>query len=404
MSRPRVFLSEPALTCCAGGSAAELYAACLRGDRSGVSMREFPGLGSWPAGLVGEGALEAAPRLRGGALPEGRIFRIIGAALAGIEPAVREAVSRHGAERVGLCFGSCDNGSQASLEAHRALLEAGAFPPGYALRLQSAGFPARAISEALGIRGPALAVATACASGASAIARAAELVRSGRCAAAVAGGADAVSLAAVAGFRSLEALSPDPSIPFSKSRRGINLGEGAAFFLLDSREISGVELLGFGESSDAGHMTAPDGDGGGPARAMRAALLDAGLEPGQIGYANLHGTGTALNDRAEARAMLAVFGGEGGAALPPSSSTKPVTGHALGAAGALEAAICWSALAEGRGLPPHCWDGEPDADAPLAPVLPGSREAPGACMSSSFAFGGCNASLILGRAAQWRRQ
>jgi 3-oxoacyl-[acyl-carrier-protein] synthase-1 len=146
-----------------------------------------------------------------------------------------------------------------------------------------------------------------------------------------------------------------------------------------------------GESSDAYHMTAPGEDGIGPARAMKAALLDAGIKNGQIGYVNLHGTGTTLNDKAESLALKTVFD----TALP-ASSTKPITGHTLGAAGALETAICWMVLNEKRGLPVHCWDGDKDEEAPFLPAGP-EHESPNICMTNNFAFGGCNVSLILGR-------
>ena len=138
-------------------------------------------------------------------------------------------------------------------------------------------------------------------------------------------------------------------------------------------------------------MTAPGTDGAGPAKAMRAALADAGLDSGQIGYINLHGTGTELNDKAEALAMKAVFD-----EIPPISSTKPITGHTLGAAGALEAAICWMVLTEKKGLPVHCWDGVKDEEIPVYPAKEDSQKKPVICMSNSFAFGGCNVSLILG--------
>jgi len=217
------------------------------------------------------------------------------------------------------------------------------------------------------------------------------LIRSGLCGAVIAGGADVVSETVFAGFRSLEAVSNSLTNPFSKNRKGINLGEGAAFFLLDSEANSAVELLGAGESSDAYHMTAPGTDGAGPAKAMRAALVDAALDSGQIGYINLHGTGTELNDKAEGLAIRAVFN-----EIPPISSTKPITGHTLGAAGALEAAICWMVLTEQRGLPVHCWDGVKDEEIPVSPSAGGGQKAPSICMSNSFAFGGCNVSLILG--------
>jgi 3-oxoacyl-[acyl-carrier-protein] synthase-1 len=260
------------------------------------------------------------------------------------------------------------------------------------------------ISRKFGISGPAFTIATACSSGASAIKRGAELIRAGYCDAVIAGGADIVSATVFSGFHALEAVSDTLTNPFSKNRKGINLGEGAAFFLLDSEpaaesrqssppeKISCVELLGTGESADAYHMTAPGVDGAGPVKAMEAALLDAGIKSEQIGYVNLHGTGTELNDKAEALAMRTVF-----RVPPPVSSTKPITGHTLGAAGALEAAICWMVLAGKKGLPVHCWDGVWDEEVPFSPVAFGHTTAPSICMSNSFAFGGCNVSLILGR-------
>ncbi|MDR2495180.1 MAG: hypothetical protein LBD24_08170 [Spirochaetaceae bacterium] len=154
-----------------------------------------------------------------------------------------------------------------------------------------------------------------------------------------------------------------------------------------------VALLGAGESADAFHITAPRPDGSGAARAMRCALADAGCGPERVGYINAHGTGTVLNDRMEALAIAEVFSDR-----PPAlSSTKPVTGHTLGAAGALELAICWMTLAEARGLPVHRWDGVPDPDIPgLVFAAPDTAPRdPLVCMSNSFAFGGCNVSIIL---------
>jgi 3-oxoacyl-[acyl-carrier-protein] synthase-1 len=323
-----------------------------------------------------------------------RIFALINAALDQLAPAVESALCKYGSERIGVCFGTCDNGSEASLLAHNALFENGEFPGDYSLRFQSAYFPAEFVCRKFALSGPVFTIATACASGASAIARGAELIRAGFCDAVIAGGADVVSQTVFAGFHALEAVSDSLSNPFSKNRKGINLGEGAAFFLLDSENISGIELLGAGESADAYHMTAPGKDGEGPAKAMKAALLDAQIESSQIDYVNLHGTGTELNDKAEALAMNAVF-----TSAPCASSTKPITGHTLGAAGALEAAICWMALSEQRGLPVHCWDGERDKEVPFVPSV-ATQKKPSICMSNSFAFGGCNVSLILGRKAQ----
>jgi len=388
--KKNIYLSAPALFCCAGRNRNELYESCLNGYQGGLAMRKLFGCDSeFPVGLIdGEALLQYAG--------ERKFYRIINAALEQLSPAVEKVLSKYGKERIGVCLGSCDNGSEATLEAHKAFIEKNAFPEGYNLSFQSASLPAEYISNKFGLTGPAFTIATACASGASAILRGAELMRCGYCDAVIVGGADIVSETVFSGFYALEAVSDTLTNPFSKNRKGINFGEGAAFFLLDSDEISGVELLGAGESSDAYHMTAPSLDGSGPAKAMKNALKDAEIQTAQIGYINLHGTGTPLNDEAESLALKEVFGDT----LPLASSTKPVTGHTLGAAGALEAAICWMVLTEQRGLPVHCWDGVKDGEMSFHPVAaPDQERAAGVsiCMSNNYAFGGCNVSLILGR-------
>jgi len=389
-----VYLSAPGLICCAGQNKNELYESCLNGYQGGMSLFEIPDSSmKFPTGQIPwEMPKVAFPELTDPIAYAGetRIIRIINAALEQLRPEIEKAISSYGTEKIGVCLGSCDNGSESTLMFHRALLKNGTFPQDYALRFQSASYPAEFISRKFGLSGPVFTVATACSSGASAIVRGAELIRAGVCNAVIAGGADVVSAAAMAGFYSLEALSNSLCNPFSKNRKGINLGEGTAFFLLDTAENSPVELLGTGESADAFHMTAPNEIG--QAKAINAALLDAEVNPEQIGYVNLHGTGTILNDKTESMAMKMVFGD----ALPLTSSTKPITGHTQGAAGALETAICWMVLTEKKGLPVHCWDGVRDDEILL---LPGEslQNIPSICMSNSFAFGGCNVSLILGR-------
>lgn len=402
-----VYLSAPGLVSCAGRNRDELYESCLKGYQGGIIPAEIISRGGrskaeavpaekFPSGIIPEENLPRAvpvfsePLFSAAYAEDTKLFRVMDAALEQLKPAVEKALAAYGPGKIGVCLGSCDNGSEASLNAHRKFLAEGSFPEDYSLRFQSAYFPAEFIARKFGLSGPVFTAATACASGASAIIRGAELIRAGFCDAVIAGGADIVSETVLSGFNALEALSGDITNPFSGNRNGINLGEGAAFFLLEAGENEdGVELLGAGESADAFHMTAPGPDGAGPAKAMKAALFDAGLDPLDIGYVNLHGTGTLLNDKAEALAMRAVF-----PAFPPASSTKPVTGHTLGAAGALEAAVCWMALTGKKGLPVHCWDGEGDRELPFLPGGPYDA-APSVCMSNSFAFGGCNVSLIL---------
>jgi len=398
----KIYLSFPALVCCAGLNANELYESCLSGNQSGFVTRKFDNR-DFSAGQIKNDLPKVD--LQGFALPsyagDTRIIRIINMAVSQLSSYIKKAITKYGREKVGICLGSCDNGSEASNMAHKAFLENGSFPKDYNLHFQSASFPAEFIAAMFGIKGPVITAATACASGASAIIRGAELIKSGICDAVIAGGADIVSQTVFTGFNVLEAVSDKLSNPFSKNRKGINLGEAAAFFLLESEQISDIELLGTGESSDAYHMTAPGEDGEGPVKAMRAALKDAGVSSGKIDYINLHGTGTVLNDKAESFALRTVFN----SSMPPASSTKPVTGHTMGAAGALEAAICWMVLNERRGLPVHCWDGEADEGAPVFLVPLSSQtgnvnpvlKTPSICMTNNFAFGGCNVSLIIGR-------
>jgi len=399
--KKHIYLSEPALICCAGQNANELYESCLSGNQGGFVMREYDEGKMFPVGQISAELTEVdfsflekfytkdTQIFTGNT----RIIRIINTALEQLESIVEKAKAKYGQEKIGVCFGSCDNGSEASFIAHKALFKNNAFPNEYTLHFQSASFPAEYISHKFGLKGPVFTVATACASGASAIMRGAELIRAGLCSAVIAGGADIVSQTVFTGFNVLEAVSDKPTNPFSKNRKGINLGEGAAFFLLGAEEISDVKLLGAGESADAYHITAPGLDGTGPVKAMQAALLQAGLESSQVGYVNLHGTGTELNDKAEALAMQRVFN----ANMVHANSTKPITGHTLGAAGALEAAICWMVLTSKRGIPVHCWDGISDEELPFIPASGCGNETPSVCMTNSFAFGGCNVSLILGK-------
>jgi nodulation protein E len=248
------------------------------------------------------------------------------------------------------------------------------------------------------ITGPCYTVSTACASASHAMGQAFWMVRSGLAEVAVTGGHEApFALGLLRAWESMRVVSPEPCRPFSQDRRGLSLGEGAAMFVLESLEAARArgahvyaEIRGLGMSADAGHITMPSADGA--ARAMRAALRDAGLAAEQIGYINAHGTGTLANDATEALAIREVF-----ATPPPVSATKSMHGHALGAAGALEAAA--TVLAMDRGvLPPTVNFTAADAQCELD-VIPNAARAlrVEAALSNSFAFGGVNAVLAFGR-------
>jgi nodulation protein E len=258
------------------------------------------------------------------------------------------------------------------------------------------------ISIDLGIKGPTFTIASACASGTHAIGQAFQLLRAGQVTAAVAGGAEAcLTVGTIKSWEVLRVLSADTCRPFSRTRSGLVLGEGAAMVILETRERAMArgapiyaELLGFGMSADAGDITAIDPDGA--ARAMRAALTDAAINAQDIDYVNAHGTGTALNDRVETVALRKAFGAS--AEDLAVSSSKGVLGHSLGAAGALEFAATALALHH-QTIPPTANFEEADPDCNLDFVPNAARDAAiRYALSSSFAFGGLNAALVLGRA------
>jgi nodulation protein E len=258
------------------------------------------------------------------------------------------------------------------------------------------------ISMDLGIKGPTFTIASACSSGTHAIGQAFQMVRTGQVPIALTGGTEAcLTVGTIKCWEALRVLSADTCRPFSKTRSGLVLGEGAAMFVLETREHAMArgapiyaELLGFGMSADADDITAINPDGA--ARAMRSALTDAKVNPEDVDYVNAHGTGTALNDKGETAALRIAFGAS--AEHLAVSSSKGVLGHSLGAAGALEFAATALALHH-QTMPPTANFEERDPDCDLDYVPNTARNAPiQNAMSSSFAFGGLNAVLVLGRA------
>ena len=397
MTRAELFLSNYGVACAAGLCAKDFWIALVEGNQSTIRRVTALSGEEFFAARIGDECL-----LPSTAAFDMRLCRIQELALNQLSPVIQKAIDHFGPDRVGVCVGSCDNGSEFSYRAHEHFFKTEQFPQGYTLEVQGADYPATFISAKFALAGPSLAFSTACSSSAAAIIKAAHLVRASIADAVVTGGVDIASDTVLLGFNSLGAVSPEITNPFSKNRRGITLGEGAAFFVLSREDLggTGIQLLGFGESSDAHHMTSPDPTGEGAAQAMQQALQCAGLTAGDIDYLNLHGTGTKANDAMESQAVARVFG----SSLPPASSTKPITGHTLGAASALELAVCFSAIAENRTtdsprLPAHIWDGVMDDTLPqLNLVKKGdvTNRHIRTCMTNSFAFGGSNASLILG--------
>lgn len=276
------------------------------------------------------------------------------------------------------------------------------------------GNPAEFLKWYLGTRNYAASVSTACTSGTKAFSTAVKLLQNDVCKVVIAGGIDTLAAMPSYGFHALEVLSHEKSNPFSKNRDGISLGEGGALFVLtkdvkmqkclDVKSITNVgricksdneivALLGIGETSDAYHSATPDPEGVQAVRAIQLALDDAGLKAEDIDYINLHGTGTVSNDLMEANAIYKVFGDN-----VPASSTKPFTGHCLGAAASIEAFICYQILKGKRNLPIHKYDNEYDENLPKINLVNSNTENKkiNTCMSTSFGFGGTNAVVIMG--------
>jgi len=332
---------------------------------------EAPGMretaGDIPGRRIWFGTVPAEPpRTAPGAL-DIRANRLLEMALES-EGAFAALVGRHGADRVGVVLGASNTGvDEAERFVDEWLASGREEPPaGFDPAMLELGVPSLYLRDRIGAKGPAYTVSTACSSAAKAMGAARRLVERGVCDAVVTGGVDGRCRFAMNGFHALGALSEGRCRPLADDRDGINLGEGVALFALERGAEEGVRIAGVGESSDAYHATAPDPEGRGAEASMRAALADAGLAPGDIDYVNLHGTGTQANDAMEMKALRRVFGG----ALPRYESTKRLTGHCLGAAGAVEAAVCALLVGSGR-----CR----------------------AALSNSFAFGGSNASVVISR-------
>ena len=462
MSDINLFLSKPGVMSCAGNNIEELWNSVINGNQSGIKRVKACNDEEFFAARIDDSFLKPSS-----ARYDMRIMRIEEAALNQIADEVQAVKAKFGAERIAVCVGSCDNGTEFSIAGHRKYFADGTFPADYDLEIQGADYVSTFVADKFGLRGPCATFSTACSSSAGAIIKGAELILAGLADAAVVGGIDIASDTTLIGFNSLEAVSSEVTNPFSKNRHGITLGDGAAFFVL-SREIAGdslvkpvndkepakndigtgagasaaadenaslpgtgvssvsfsggtresVRLLGWGESADAYHMTSPDPSGAGAEKAIRRAMEKAGVRAEDVGYINMHGTGTKFNDSMEAKAISAVFR----EIKVPVSTTKAITGHTLGAAAALEAAICWKALVENNKenndnnvkLPVQVWDGEQDPEIPVLNIVDKNTTASvngqmnGAgdvekaalnlkvCLSNSFAFGGANACLVIG--------
>jgi 3-oxoacyl-[acyl-carrier-protein] synthase-1 len=392
MTLPRLAVTASTLTtACGVGWAAQR--AALRDGRTGLRYNDFApaaGLETWIGRVDG---LEALPLTGEIARFDCRNHRLAWLAIRqdGFAEAVARARERHGSSRIGVFVGTSTSGIlDTELAAQR---QGPAGPWSFGERhydcVHAMAAPTRFARSVLGLSGVSATVSTACSSSAKVFAMAQRAIAAGQCDAAVVAGIDSLALSTLQGFRALQLLSKRRCRPFGAGRDGISIGEAAGFALLE-REGDGVALIGTGESSDAFHMSSPSPDGAGAQASMRAALVAAGIAPGDVDYVNMHGTGTPANDAAEGIAVAAVVGAE-----VSCSSTKGWTGHTLGAAGIVEALFAVDAIASGT-VPGNLGGEDVDPRVPVR-IERATRALAARCvMSNSFGFGGSNCSLVFG--------
>jgi 3-oxoacyl-[acyl-carrier-protein] synthase-1 len=389
-----LYLNDMGVIGAIGAGRVEVLAKLLAGD--GTGMEPFDGLLTGRRTMIGRVRAELPTVPAALAELDCRNNRLLARALDEIREPVAALCAELGPARIAVVLGTSTSGIAAGEEAAATLAREGRMPSRYHYRQQEMGTAAEFAASYLALTGLRYTISTACSSSAKAFASAARLIHAGRCDAAIVGGVDSLCQLTLNGFDALESLAPDRCNPFSANRRGINIGEGACVFVV-SRRPGPIRLCGVGESSDGYHISAPDPSGRGAETAIRAALAQAGVAARDVGYVNLHGTATPRNDDMESQVMARVFGLD-----VPCSSTKSLIGHTLGAAGAQELGFCWLLLAEAnaaRRLPAHGWDGVRDPSLP--PIhLVGADEhwERDVFVSNSFAFGGSNVAIALGRA------
>jgi 3-oxoacyl-[acyl-carrier-protein] synthase-1 len=390
--KPLLITAWTATSALGRGRGAHLRA--LREARTGLSDRPWQTsrLSTW----VGEAAgLDAEPIGGAYAAWDCRNNRLARTGLLqdGFAEAAASARQKYGAARIGVFIGTSTSGIQQTEIAYRERAPDGALPGWYDYTHTHSPFSiAGFVQKELALSGPAFTVSTACSSSAKVFASAHRAMRAGLCDAAVVGGVDSLCLMTLYGFNALQLVSADICRPADARRNGLSIGEAAGFALVEWPEQgrSNVAVLGYGESSDAHHMSAPEPEGRGAAAAMQGALERAGLKAADIDYINLHGTATPANDAAEDKAVVSLFG-----ARTPCSSTKGWTGHTLGAAGILETVI--SLLAIENGFAPQSLNTEQKDPKIGGNVLLQPREGKlRHVLSNSFGFGGSNCSLIFG--------
>lgn len=310
-----------------------------------------------------------------------------------IKFSIEKIKGKYSKDRIAVILGTSTSGLDETEDELKKFMDTGVPSRDFYYKSQEFGDPSMFLADFLDIDGPAYTISTACSSSARALICAKRMLESGLVDAVIAGGADTLCKVPINGFNSMGVLSHERCLPFNKNRSGINIGEGGGLMIL-SKERAELALLGVGESSDAYHVSSPEPSGEGAIRAMKMALDNASLKPSDIGYVNLHGTATKLNDAMESKAMSALFHNR-----VPCSSTKYLTGHTLGAAGIVEAATLCYILKHDLYLPVQDFsrDEIDDTLEECGLIRDRIKAIKPVMMSNSFAFGGNNASLIIGR-------
>jgi 3-oxoacyl-(acyl-carrier-protein) synthase len=372
----------------AGNNVVETLSSFEQGTRNAGPVTLFPTILKAPAFEVRQ--LPAEYYLEG--------WRTVSLALIAVDEAMKDArLSDLSGFRVGVCMGTTVASQLNALQFYKAYRETGAAPMTSVDRFLK-GNLAEYIARRVHARGPRLSVVNACSSSTDAIGVALSWLKGGLCDIAIAGGSDELNHVPYCGFNSLGIANPGLCAPFDRDRKGLNLGEGAGVMVIETRAtarkrgvVSPLFLSGYGTSSDAYHLTAPSPDGVGLKAALRAALAEAGISPGEVGFVNAHGTGTHDNDLVEGKALADIFGPE-----LIMLSTKGFTGHTLGAAGGIEAVFTAAGLRAGW-IPASAGFQNQDEAIPISPV----RERTAVCgqyaVSTSLAFGGTNAAIVIGR-------
>ncbi len=320
-----------------------------------------------------------------------RMYDLIDCALEQIKGDIELLKQNYALNRVGIIIGSSNTGVHEAQKLIEAAYKNNREIDNRVMPDLELGTPAKYISMKTGFVGPVFTISTACSSSLKVFQSARQLIENNICDAVLVGGVDARCDFALNGFNALGALSEKHTNPMSENRIGINLGEGAALFILE-KGCCGIKLLGIGESSDAYHLTSPDPSGAGAIESMRKALTDAHLEPNDIDFVNMHGTGTIANDAMESLAVNTVFGEN-----VLCASTKPLTGHTLGAAGAISMGLSWLML-KYNFIIPHVFDGNFARDcSKICLSTKDENKEINRILCNAFAFGGSNASLIMGK-------